>query len=83
MAYDLEGALLEVCTCDILCPCWVGEDPDTVPCQSIMAWHFEKGTIDGVDVGGHRRPHARPANDPRRHPVGHRIEGRIISCLWV
>ena len=53
MAYELEGALLEVCTCNILCPCWVGEDPDNDgTCQSIMAWHFDKGTIDGVDVSG-------------------------------
>jgi len=52
MAYDLEGALLEVCTCKILCPCWVGEDPDNGTCQSIMAWHFDSGTIDGVDVSG-------------------------------
>ena len=52
IAYDLEGALLEVCTCNILCPCWVGEDPDNGTCQSIMGWHFDKGTIDGVDVAG-------------------------------
>ena len=52
MAYNLDGALLEVCTCNILCPCWVGEDPDNGDCQSIMAWHFDKGTIDGVDVAG-------------------------------
>jgi len=25
MAYDIEGKLLEVCTCNVLCPCWVGE----------------------------------------------------------
>ena len=52
MAYDVTGALLEVCTCNILCPCWVGEDPDNGDCQSIMAWHFESGSIDGVDVAG-------------------------------
>ena len=52
MAYDLSGALLEVCTCNILCPCWVGEDPDNGDCQSIMAWHFDSGAIDGVDVAG-------------------------------
>jgi len=52
MAYNVDGALLEVCTCNILCPCWVGEDPDNGDCQSIMAWHFEKGTVDGVDVSG-------------------------------
>lgn len=52
MAYDLSGALLEGCTCNILCPCWVGEDPDNGTCQSIMAWHFDSGAIYGVDVAG-------------------------------
>ena len=52
MAYHLEGSLLEVCTCKILCPCWVGEDPDFGDCKSAMAWHFNQGTIDGVDVAG-------------------------------
>ncbi len=28
--YQLEGRLLEVCSCDVLCPCWVGRDPDGV-----------------------------------------------------
>ncbi len=52
MAYRLEGSLLEVCTCKILCPCWVGEDPDLGDCKSALAWHFDEGTIDGVDVAG-------------------------------
>jgi hypothetical protein len=52
MAYHLEGRLLEVCNCRVLCPCWVGEDPDFGTCDSINAWHFDKGTIDGVDVTG-------------------------------
>ena len=52
MAYSLEGQLLEVCNCNILCPCWVGEDPDNGTCDSVMGWHFEKGDIDGVDVSG-------------------------------
>jgi hypothetical protein len=51
-AYELEGSLLEVCTCDTLCPCWIGEDPDGGTCQSVMAYHFDRGTIRGVDVGG-------------------------------
>src|SRR5690606_36169046 len=30
--YDIEGRLLEVCTCKAVCPCWVGEDPDGGTC---------------------------------------------------
>lgn len=52
MAYHLEGRLLEVCNCRVLCPCWVGEDPDFGTCDSINAWHFDQGTIDGIDVAG-------------------------------
>jgi hypothetical protein len=50
--YQLRGTLLEACTCDVLCPCWIGEDPDGGTCQSIMAYHLDSGNIDGVDVSG-------------------------------
>ena len=51
MAYELEGQLLEVCTCKILCPCWVGENPDgDGTCDSIISWHIDKGHINGVNV---------------------------------
>ena len=50
--YVLRGTLLEACTCNILCPCWVGEDPDGGTCDSILAYHFERGTIGDVDVSG-------------------------------
>jgi hypothetical protein len=52
VGYDLEGSLLEVCTCDVLCPCWIGENPDNGDCQSVVAYHFDRGTIRGVDVSG-------------------------------
>lgn len=50
--YQLEGRLLEVCTCDVLCPCWVGADPDGGTCDSAVGWHIDRGTIQGVDVSG-------------------------------
>jgi len=50
MAYELEGRLLEVCNCQVLCPCWIGEDPDPGTCDTIVAYHFDKGKIEGVDV---------------------------------
>ncbi len=52
MTYHLEGRLLEVCNCRVLCPCWIGEDPDNGTCDTIVAWHFDKGAIEGVDVAG-------------------------------
>jgi len=52
MAYELEGRLLEVCTCAAVCPCWVGQDPDGGHCEGLLAWHMDKGAIEGVDVAG-------------------------------
>lgn len=52
MAYQLEGRLLEVCTCGVLCPCWVGENPDGGTCEAIVAWHVDRGTVNGLDVAG-------------------------------
>ena len=52
MGYDIEGRLLEVCTCNVLCPCWVGEDPDYTTCDTTIAWGIERGAIDGVAVDG-------------------------------
>src|ERR1051325_5082168 len=52
MAYHLEGRLLEVCDCRVLCPCWIGEDPDNGTCDSVLAYRFDKGEIDGLDVAG-------------------------------
>jgi len=50
--YELEGSLLEVCSCNVLCPCWIGEDPDAGDCESVVAYHFDSGKIRGVDVSG-------------------------------
>jgi hypothetical protein len=52
MGYTLEGDLLEVCDCKVLCPCWIGEDPDNGTCDSTLAYRVRSGVIDGVDVSG-------------------------------
>jgi len=52
MGYRLQGELLEVCDCNTLCPCWIGENPDNGTCQSTLAYHIEQGEIDGLDVSG-------------------------------
>ena len=53
MSYNLEGSLLEVCTCNVLCPCWVAEDPDgDGKCDAAWGYRLDKGEIEGVDVSG-------------------------------
>lgn len=52
MAYEIDGKLLEVCSCNVLCPCWIGEDPDGGTCDSVLAWQVDRGSVEGVDVAG-------------------------------
>lgn len=52
MAYQLEGRLLEVCNCNVLCPCWIGENPDNGTCDSVVAYRIDQGAINGTDVSG-------------------------------
>ena len=50
MAYQLEGRLLEICSCETICPCFVNETPDKGACDVTVAWHIDKGEIEGVNV---------------------------------
>jgi hypothetical protein len=50
--YSLKGSLLEACSCNVNCPCWIGEDPDLGYCYAIVGYAFDEGVIDGIDVSG-------------------------------
>jgi hypothetical protein len=52
MPYQVEGRLLEVCTCNVVCPCWLGEDPDNGVCEGLLVWAVDKNTVNGTDVSG-------------------------------
>ena len=52
MGYVLEGKMAEACSCHGPCPCWIGDDPDGGECEGLIAYHYERGTIDGTDVSG-------------------------------
>lgn len=52
MGYSLDGRLLEACSCGGPCPCWVGDDPDGGTCDAFLAYHYDRGHINEVDVSG-------------------------------
>lgn len=51
MGYELKGRMAEVCTCKTFCPCVAGMDPDGGVCEFSWVFHFDQGTISGIDVG--------------------------------
>jgi hypothetical protein len=52
MAYAIEGRLLEACSCAAPCPCWIGDNPDGGSCDAFLAYHYDRGHINDVDVSG-------------------------------
>jgi hypothetical protein len=52
MGYELEGRMAEACTCKTFCPCTAGLEPDGGFCEFSWVFHFDRGQIEGVDVGG-------------------------------
>ena len=52
LVYQLEGTLIEACSCNVNCPCWIGEDPDLGECFAIIAYGIERGQIGDLDVSG-------------------------------
>jgi hypothetical protein len=50
--YSLHGTLIEACSCNVNCPCWIGEDPDLGECFAIVAYGIERGQVGKVDVSG-------------------------------
>jgi hypothetical protein len=50
--YSLQGTLIEACSCNVNCPCWIGEDPDLGECLAIVAYGIERGRIRALDVSG-------------------------------
>ncbi len=56
MSWNVEGTYFENCNCDFACPCSVTSfaSPATQDrCQVVLAYHIQRGQIDGVDVSGH------------------------------
>jgi hypothetical protein len=52
IVYSLQGTLIEACSCNVNCPCWIGEDPDLGECFAIVAYGIEHGSIRDLDVSG-------------------------------
>lgn len=53
MAWQLDGRLIEACSCKAACPCILGPaEPDRGWCPGALTFSIEKGQSDGVDLSG-------------------------------
>lgn len=55
MAWRISGRSVELCSCKLLCPCWLGPaDPDQGWCSAAVIFDIQRGDSDGVDLSGTR-----------------------------
>lgn len=53
MAWHITGTDLGPCSCDIGCPCILGElEADRGWCSAVRLYDIHRGDIDGIDVSG-------------------------------
>jgi hypothetical protein len=53
MTWQLSGTYFENCNCDMVCPCTTSGltmPADQDRCQVVLAFHVDRGEVDGVDV---------------------------------
>ena len=54
MAWQVSGRSLDLCSCKMWCPCWLGPEiePDEGWCAHTFGFEIRQGSSDGVDLGG-------------------------------
>ncbi len=54
MAWHVRGQSVEMCSCKLMCPCWISDTaaPDQDFCAGAFAWDVQAGASDGVDLAG-------------------------------
>ena len=54
MVWSVSGRSIELCSCKMLCPCWLGAEgePDQGWCSGAFAFDIQEGNADGVSLGG-------------------------------
>jgi len=53
--WQITGAYLEACNCEVACPCVFGTPPPPGTCTVLLGWHIDHGhfgplTLDGLNV---------------------------------
>ena len=56
MSWQLSGRSVELCSCKVLCPCWLGPEgtPDQGWCGGTLGFDIQRGISDGIDLDGTR-----------------------------
>lgn len=54
MSWEVSGKSMEMCSCKMFCPCWLGPEiePDEGWCGGALGFDVQRGNSNGVDLSG-------------------------------
>jgi len=54
MSWHIKGRSAELCSCKLLCPCWISPDvePDQGWCSGVFIFDISEGNSDGIGLAG-------------------------------
>ncbi len=51
-SWHMQGDVLEMCSCNTVCPCNYGGDPSDLPCDAVLCLRIDQGNYGGTELGG-------------------------------
>ncbi len=52
VSWQMKGDIMEMCSCNTVCPCNYGGDPSKLPCEAVICFRIEEGAYDSTELGG-------------------------------
>ncbi len=51
-SWQMQGDIMEMCSCNTVCPCNYGGDPSDLPCEAVLCFRIDQGNYGGTELGG-------------------------------
>ena len=51
-AWHMQGDVLEMCSCNTVCPCNYGGDPSDLPCEAVLCLRIDQGNYGSTGLSG-------------------------------
>ena len=50
--WHMQGDILEMCSCNTVCPCNYGGDPSDLPCEAVLCLRIDQGNYGSTGLSG-------------------------------
>ena len=51
-SWQMQGDIMEMCSCNTVCPCNYGGDPSDLPCDAVLCFRIDQGNYGGTELAG-------------------------------